>query len=152
MSTHEIRIFLENFEALPHRTQFIARINDVIFVNDSKATNAMSASKALTSFSNIHWIAGGQAKIGGLEPLMNKLESVKHAYFIGECAVNFASQFHGIPQTLAKNLQNAVRQAYRNAVPGDVILLSPAAASFDAYENFEERGLHFSELVNEIDD
>ena len=74
------------------------------------------------------------------------------AYFIGECAVNFASQFHSTPQTLAKNLQNAVRQAYRNAVPGDVILLSPAAASFDAYKNFEERGLHFCELVNEIDD
>lgn len=152
LSAYEIRIFLENFEGLPHRTEVIACINDVIFVNDSKATNAISASKALASFSNIHWIAGGQAKIGGLEPLMHKLESVKHAYFIGECAVNFASQFHSTPQTLAKNLQNAVRQAYRNAVPGDVILLSPAAASFDAYKNFEERGLHFCELVNEIDD
>lgn len=151
LSVEEIRIFLANFEALPHRTQVIASINDVIFVNDSKATNAISASKALSSFSNIHWIAGGQEKTGGLEPLMNKFESVKHAYFIGECAAKFSKQFRNSPQTLSKNLENAVKQAFRNAAPGDVILLSPAAASFDAYENFEERGLHFSDLVNALD-
>ena len=150
ISKDEIKNYLLNFEALPHRTQVIANINGVLFVNDSKATNAISASKALNSFSNIHWIAGGRAKTGGIKSLSDDTGSVKQAYLIGECATEFSRQLSHVSHIIVNNLENAVTQAYNNALPGEVILLSPAAASFDNYKNFEERGDHFAKLVNEL--
>ena len=142
--------YLLNFEALPHRTQVIANINGVLFVNDSKARNAISASKALNSFSNIHWIVGGIAKAGGVKSLIEDTGSVKKAYLIGECAIDFSAQLSHVSHSIVDNLESAVKQAYNNALPGEVILLSPAAASFDNYKNFEERGDHFAKLVNEL--
>ena len=150
VSKDEIKNYLLNFEALPHRTQVIANINGVLFVNDSKATNAISASKALNSFSNIHWIVGGRAKAGGVKSLIEDIGSVKKAYLIGECAIDFSAQLSHVSHSIVDNLESAVKQAYNNALPGEVILLSPAAASFDNYKNFEERGDHFTKLVNEL--
>jgi len=150
VSTEKIIDNLINFKALPHRTQAIASINGILFVNDSKATNAVSASKALNSFSNIHWIVGGQAKLGGIKSMVSNMKTVKHAYLIGECAKDFSKQLRHIPYTLSIDLEKAVKDAFTNARPDDVILLSPAAASFDNYRNFEERGMHFVKLVNEL--
>ena len=76
--------------------------------------------------------------------------SVKKAYLIGECAIDFSAQLSHVSHSIVDNLESAVKQAYNNALPGEVILLSPAAASFDNYKNFEERGDHFTKLVNEL--
>jgi UDP-N-acetylmuramoylalanine--D-glutamate ligase len=129
----------------------VARRGRVLFVNDSKATNADAAAKALACYDNIHWIIGGRMKEGGLAGLDSHYPRVRHAYLIGECADDFAKQLRGkLPVTQCGTLDKAVTAAHRDAKAGAVVLLSPACASWDQYPNFEARGDHFRRLVGAL--
>jgi UDP-N-acetylmuramoylalanine--D-glutamate ligase len=139
---------LASYPGLAHRQELIATINGVRYVNDSKATNADAAGKALACYDKIHWIIGGRAKEGGLAGLDPFDPRVRHAYLIGECAGDFARQLRGkLPFSQCGTLDKAVAAAHREAKPGSVVLLSPACASWDQYPNFEARGDHFRALV-----
>jgi UDP-N-acetylmuramoylalanine--D-glutamate ligase len=141
-----------SFPGLAHRMQQIGTIGAIAFVNDSKATNADAAEKALSSFDNIYWIAGGIAKTGGIEPLAPLFPRITKAYLIGTAAPEFAKTLDGkVPPVISETLANAVSQALADASNdkkgNPVILLSPACASFDQYKNFEIRGDAFVQLV-----
>lgn len=137
---------LHSFPGLPHRSQVIARLGDIGFVNDSKATNVDSAAKALSAFSKIRWICGGLQKDGGLGPLEGPLDSVIKAYVIGREAAGFALQL-GCETEVCGTMARAVERAMADAQPGETVLLAPAAASFDQYDNFEQRGDDFTAEV-----
>jgi UDP-N-acetylmuramoylalanine--D-glutamate ligase len=146
---------LAGFPGLAHRMQPIGRKGNVLFVNDSKATNADSAAKALASFSDIFWIAGGKPKTGGIDDLAGYFPSIRKAYLIGEAAPAFAKTLKGrvpyeIVQTLDRAVPLAVRDAAASGLKEPVVLLSPACASFDQYPNFEVRGKAFTDLVRAI--
>jgi len=132
-----------SFEGLPHRSQVIAEKDGVTFVNDSKATNVDSALKALEAFSSIRWICGGLEKEGGVGGLKPGLVNVVKAYVIGREAAEFAMQLEGVTAEVCTTMAAAVAQAMEEAQPGDTVLLAPAAASFDQYDNFEKRGEDF---------
>ncbi|QDY69454.1 UDP-N-acetylmuramoyl-L-alanine--D-glutamate ligase [Qingshengfaniella alkalisoli] len=140
-----------SFAGLPHRSQTVAQINGVRFVNDSKATNADSAAMALRAFPNIRWIAGGLGKDGGIASLTGEMDHVVKAYLIGHSAREFALQISDVPHEICETMDIAVRKAAADAEPGDTILLAPAAASFDQYADFEKRGEDFTRLVEELD-
>ncbi len=142
-----IEVAMAGFGGLRHRCQLVGRKNGVRFVNNSKATNADAAGKALLAFDNIHWIAGGQAKEGGITGLAPMFDRVKKAYLIGEAAQDFAAQLGAVPHEISGTLEVAVAAAKAAAAPGDVVLLAPACASFDQFESFEERGEMFEALV-----
>jgi UDP-N-acetylmuramoylalanine--D-glutamate ligase len=147
-----IQAGLRSFPGLAHRTEEIGRRGAVLFVNDSKATNADSAAQALACFADIFWIAGGKPKTGGLESLRGYFPRVRKAYLIGEAASEFAATLgagvpHEIAGTLDKALAAAARDAEGCAATEPVVLLSPACASFDQYRNFEVRGDAFRGLV-----
>ena len=150
VAPEDIFIALKSYKALPHRMELLATFSGVKFINDSKATNATSALNALNSFSNIHWIAGGRGKGDGITSLTEYLGSVKKTYLIGESALEFSDQISGLPHSIFQTLDEAFVEVCKNAIPGDTVLLSPAAASFDQYANFEQRGLHFFKLVEEL--
>jgi UDP-N-acetylmuramoylalanine--D-glutamate ligase len=142
---------LKTYPGLAHRQELIATRGGVRYVNDSKATNADAAAKALACYDNIHWIIGGRAKEGGLAGLDPFYPRVRHAYLIGECADDFAKQLRGkLPFTQCGTLDKAVAAAHRDAKAGAVVLLSPACASWDQYPNFEARGDHFRRLVGAL--
>ncbi|SMX33786.1 UDP-N-acetylmuramoyl-L-alanine--D-glutamate ligase [Actibacterium lipolyticum] len=132
-----------SFQGLPHRSQLVAESGGVRFVNDSKATNADSAAKALAAFKNIRWICGGLEKDGGLGPVAAQLGNVSKAYVIGREAANFALHLGDTPHEVCETMEKAVAQAVADAQEGDIVLLAPAAASFDQYDNFEKRGEDF---------
>ncbi len=136
-----------SFAGLAHRSQIIAQHQGVTYVNDSKATNVDSAAKALGAFKNIRWICGGLEKEGGLEPLVTASGSVTKAYVIGREAAGFAMQLSGVDTEVCTTMARAVAAAMGDAQDGDVVLLAPAAASFDQYDNFENRGNDFTDLV-----
>jgi UDP-N-acetylmuramoylalanine--D-glutamate ligase len=143
---------LASFPGLAHRMQPIGRIGNVLFVNDSKATNADSAAKALASFSDIFWIAGGKPKTGGMTSLAGFFPRIAKAYLLGEAAKDFAVTLDGkVPYAIVGTLDRAVPLAARDAAASGlkepVVLLSPACASFDQYPNFEVRGQAFTDLV-----
>jgi UDP-N-acetylmuramoylalanine--D-glutamate ligase len=143
---------LSDFAGLPHRMEWVAHHNGVDFINDSKATNGVAAAKALSSFPNVYWIAGGQMKDDVLGDAINALDHVCHAYLIGECADSFAAALKGrVPYHHSGDIVVATRQAYdaarHDAKSGATVLLSPAAASFDQFTNFEDRGNHFRDAV-----
>jgi UDP-N-acetylmuramoylalanine--D-glutamate ligase len=142
-----IEAAFHTFKGLPHRSQMVAEIEGVRFVNDSKATNVDSAAKALQAFANIRWIAGGLGKEGGLSELLPHLGAVKKAYLIGHSARHFALELADLPHEICETMEVAVSAARADAEAGDTVLLAPAAASFDQYPNFEKRGDHFVELV-----
>ena len=142
LSPKNIEIAMASFTALPHRSQLVAEINQVRFVNDSKATNAASAKKALMAFSNIRWICGGAEKQGGLDALQGAASTVSKAYVIGAEAAAFGAQLP-CPYEICETMDVAVKAANAQAQAGDVVLLAPAAASFDQYESFEKRGEDF---------
>jgi UDP-N-acetylmuramoylalanine--D-glutamate ligase len=142
-----IEAALHSYPGLPHRSQRIAEAGGVIYVNDSKATNVDSAAKALQAFDNIRWICGGLEKDGGLGGLLPYLASVKKAYVIGREAQKFALQLTGVEAEVCITMARAVERAMAEAQAGDVLLLAPAAASFDQYDNFEQRGDDFVALV-----
>lgn len=152
ISSEKIKAAMNSFPGLAHRMQEIARAGQVAFVNDSKATNADAAEKALSSYDNIYWIAGGIAKAGGIEPLAPYFNRISKAYLIGAAAADFAKTLQGkVPFELSETLDHAVNSAARDAAtsakPSPVVLLSPACASFDHYKNFEVRGDAFAALV-----
>jgi UDP-N-acetylmuramoylalanine--D-glutamate ligase len=146
---------LRTFPGLAHRMEEIRRIWHVLFVNDSKATNADAAERALSSFSNIYWIAGGKPKAGGIESLVPYLPRIRKAYLIGEAAEAFSKTLGGnLPCTISKTLDKAVADASADALSATgaeaVVLLSPACASFDQFPNFEVRGDTFRVLVDAL--
>jgi UDP-N-acetylmuramoylalanine--D-glutamate ligase len=134
----------------------VGRQGATLFVNDSKGTNADATAKALASFGDIFWIAGGKPKSGGIESLAEYFPRIRKAYLIGEAAAEFSATLEGrVPYEISRTLDNAVPAAARDAamsgVPEPVVLLSPACASFDQFRNFELRGARFSELVTALD-
>ncbi|PKP84513.1 MAG: UDP-N-acetylmuramoyl-L-alanine--D-glutamate ligase [Alphaproteobacteria bacterium HGW-Alphaproteobacteria-2] len=143
----EIEAAFSSFTGLPHRSQLVAEIGGVRFVNDSKATNAESAAQALAAFPRIRWIAGGLGKEGGIAGLAPHLGQVAKAYLIGHSARAFALQLGGVPHEICETMAEAVARAAAEAEPGDTVLLAPAAASFDQYPDFEARGADFAAQV-----
>ncbi|UWQ44502.1 UDP-N-acetylmuramoyl-L-alanine--D-glutamate ligase [Leisingera aquaemixtae] len=133
---------MATFPGLPHRSQTIAEAAGVRYVNDSKATNLDSAVKALSAFKNIRWICGGLEKDGGLEALKGQTGNVQKAYVIGREAAGFALQLD-VEAEVCTTMDAAVERAMAEAQAGDTVLLAPAAASFDQYDNFEQRGEDF---------
>lgn len=119
-------------------------------INDSKATNADAAEKALLSFDRIRWIAGGLPKEGGIETLRPLFSRIAKAYLIGTAAEDFGETLADTPHVISGTLDAAVRQALAEAEEGDVLLLAPACASFDQYESFEHRGRAFEEAVRAV--
>lgn len=147
---------LASFAGLPHRMEQVARVGNVLFVNDSKATNADAAGKALGSFGEIYWIVGGRAKEGGLAGLEPFHERIARAYLIGEAAEDFARQLgDAVPNVVCGTLDAAVAQAAADAAQSEgeepVVLLSPACASYDQFDNFAKRGDAFRELAMRLD-
>jgi len=142
---------MKNFGGLRHRLQLVATINGVRFINDSKATNADATANALAPYQNILWIVGGKPKEGGISSLGEYFPNVRHAFLIGEAAAEFAKTLEGKAQyTQCGTLEVAVKKAAEMAKEGDVVLLSPACASFDQFKSFEHRGDVFCELVEEL--
>ena len=141
---------LRSFKGLAHRSQIVDEIAGVTYVNDSKATNVESAAQALAAFDRIRWIVGGQLKDGGLKPLKDKLANVVKAYVIGRQAREAALEIGDLPNIICETMEAAVRQASVDAAHGDTVLLAPAAASFDQYDNFEKRGEAFIAEVEKL--
>ena len=141
-----IEAAFHSFGGLPHRSQTIAEVGGVRYVNDSKATNVDSAAKALMAFDKIRWICGGLEKEGGLEGLAGATGGVRKAYVIGREAAGFAMQLN-VEAEVCGTMEVAVARAVAEAEPGDVVLLAPAAASFDQYDSFERRGEDFAARV-----
>jgi UDP-N-acetylmuramoylalanine--D-glutamate ligase len=141
---------LHSFAGLPHRSQLVGERAGVRFVNDSKATNVDSAAKALQAFPKIRWIAGGMGKDGGIAALKPMLGSVVKAYLIGHSARDFALQIGDTPHEICETMERAVARAAEDAQAGEVVLLAPAAASFDQYPNFEKRGEDFTARVKAL--
>ncbi len=150
----KIRLAVRDFKAVEHRLEFVATVRGVDYYNDSKATNVDATIKALESFpANIHLILGGKDK-GSDYSVLNDLlrQRVKRVYTIGAAAAKIEGQIvsakNGGPELVhAETLENAVRKAHAAAVPGDVVLLAPACASFDQFKNYEHRGQVFKEIV-----
>ena len=147
LAPRQIEEALHSFAGLPHRSQLLGEKAGVRFVNDSKATNVQSAAMALAAFRNIRWIAGGQAKEGGLSALAGHLPNVRKAYLIGASAPEFAQALADQPHQICQDMKTAVARAIAEAETGDVVLLAPAAASVDQYSDFEARGDDFAALV-----
>ncbi len=143
----QIEAALKTYPGLPHRSQLIAEAGGVRYVNDSKATNVDSAAKALVAFERVRWICGGLEKEGGLAGLLPATGSVIKAYVIGREADAFARQLTGVDAEVCTTMARAVERAMVDAKPGEVVLLAPAAASFDQYDNFEKRGEDFAVQV-----
>ena len=151
----EIQSGLESFPGLAHRMEQVGRKGRVLFVNDSKATNADASAPALSSFQRIYWIAGGLPKEGGIEPLRGFFPRIAKAYLIGEAAPAFSATLgESVPYEISGTLDAAVANAARDAAEeadGElVVLLSPACASFDQFKNFEIRGDAFRAAVAAI--
>ncbi len=148
---HQIRAAIASFPGLAHRMEEVGRIGSVLFINDSKATNADAAEKALLSFDKIHWIIGGKSKEGGIETLRPLFPKVTKAYLIGAASDDFARTLEGaLPYERCETLDVATARAAREAasVGGEaVVLLSPACASYDQFANFEMRGEAFRDIV-----
>jgi len=142
----EIERAMASYAGLAHRCQIIGELDGVTFVNDSKATNADAAEKALLAFENIRWIVGGQPKTGGIESLKPLFGRVRKSYLIGEAAQAFAETLAGEAFVVAETLEAAFAAARADAAPGEVVLLSPACASFDQFTSFEARGAAFEAL------
>jgi len=152
VSPAEIARGVKTFPGLAHRMEQIGRQGDVLFVNDSKGTNADATARALSSFDEIFWIAGGKPKSGGITALTGFFPKIRKAYLIGEAAGEFAGTLGSdVPHVISGTLDRAVAEAARDAAASGlkdaVVLLSPACASFDQFRSFEARGDVFRDLV-----
>ena len=150
-----IQSAITSFPGLPHRMEEVGRRGRVIFVNDSKATNADSTDKALASFDRMFWIIGGKAKEGGIASLTAYFPKIKKAYLIGAATEDFAAMLDGTVTfvrcgALDRAVAEAAADAARSDAPEPVVLLSPACASYDQYPNFEVRGDRFRDLVRAL--
>ena len=142
---------LASYPGLPHRMERVAELHGVLYVNDSKATNATSAAPALAANDSIHWILGGIAKTADLGPCEPYFDNVRAAYTIGESGDMFAELLAGkVPVERCETLDNAVRAAAKAARPGETVMLSPACASFDQFRDFEHRGQAFRDAVAQL--
>ena len=144
---------LGDYPGLPHRMEVVAQQGDIVFVNDSKATNAEAAAHALAAYDRIYWIVGGIAKQGGIGSLTPYFPRIAKAFLIGEAAADFARGLGAdLAHEISGDLASAVRAAHgaASAGQGGIILLSPACASFDQFASFEARGDQFRELAREI--
>jgi UDP-N-acetylmuramoylalanine--D-glutamate ligase len=142
---------LETFPGLPHRMERVATRNGVLFVNDSKATNPDSTAPALSAYPKIHWILGGKAKTNDLDACRPGFPHVVKAYTIGEAGEMFAALLEGeMPVERSGTLEVAVENAAAQAQPGEVVLLSPACASFDQFKDYEARGQAFRDAVEAL--
>lgn len=150
---------IKTYPGLPHRQMLVRTINGVAYINDSKATNAEAASKAIASFTNIYLIAGGRPKAGGLEGLQPLLDHIRHVYLIGEAAEEFGKwcDKNGVASTQCGTIDIAVLEAHAAAQadrgePGGAgtVLLSPACASWDQFENYGHRGDVFADIVRNL--
>jgi UDP-N-acetylmuramoylalanine--D-glutamate ligase len=149
LNERQIEAGLRTYSGLPHRMERIRDRSGVLFVNDSKATNAEAAAPALAAYPRIRWIVGGQAKAETLGDTVNHLDHVVKAYTIGEAGPMFARLLRdaGVAVEECETLENAVNRAAADSQAGDTVLLSPASASFDQFRDFEARGDRFRELV-----
>ncbi len=143
---------LTTFAGLPHRLERVATIAGVRFINDSKATNANAAAQALAVYPRVYWIAGGVAKDGGIDELAHFYPRIARAYLIGQSAGEFADALRGrVSVTMAGHLEAAVKLAFADALasgePHALVLLSPACASYDQFQSYEERGDKFKAYV-----
>ncbi|MBS0525594.1 MAG: UDP-N-acetylmuramoyl-L-alanine--D-glutamate ligase [Proteobacteria bacterium] len=146
---------LTSYPGLPHRQERVAALGKVTYVNDSKATNADATARALSSYRNIYWIIGGQAKEGGVAPLEPYFDRIKQAFLIGEATELFASQLEGkLPFERCGDLQSALNAAHARAqaeaTEPAVVLLSPACASWDQWKSYEHRGDAFREMARAL--
>jgi UDP-N-acetylmuramoylalanine--D-glutamate ligase len=138
------------FKGLPHRMQLVYTNDQFVFVNDSKATNADAAEKALVCYNDIYWIAGGLAKEGGINSILNLVkQNVKLSLLVGKAQEEFAASLDkvGAPYVKCDTINNALDYIKSNVTSSGVVLLSPACASWDQYKNFEHRGEEFAQLV-----
>jgi UDP-N-acetylmuramoylalanine--D-glutamate ligase len=151
VSHEDVAQGLRSFAGLPHRQEQIADIAGIRFINDSKATNADAAARALGCYGRVIWIAGGIAKEGGIAPLREYFPRIAEALLIGRDAQNFATtlQDAGVACRIVETLERAVPAAFEAArrLAAPVVLLSPACASFDQFSGFEERGERFRNCV-----
>ncbi|MDA1089703.1 MAG: UDP-N-acetylmuramoyl-L-alanine--D-glutamate ligase [Proteobacteria bacterium] len=152
---HAAMACIQSYPGLVHRQEPVAIIDGIGYVNDSKATNADAAARALACYDAVYWIVGGRPKEGGLKAVEPNLGRVRHAFLIGEAALEYAQFLDGkVPMTLSGDLKTALADARKLAkkdkVPGAVVLLSPACASFDQFENFEARGDAFRDMVEAL--
>ena len=151
ISDETIERALRTYRSLPHRMELVAERHGVLFVNDSKATNPDSAAPALAAFPAVHWILGGLPKSEDLGPCEDQLGHVRAAYTIGEAGPMFARLLEGkVPVRQCELLIEAVQCASRAAVSGEVVLLSPACASFDQFRDYEARGDAFRAAVESL--
>lgn len=142
---------LQSFKGLPHRMERVAEVGGVLFINDSKATNPASTAPALAAFPRIHWIVGGLPKGDDLDECAPFFDHVVAAYTIGEAGPRFAEILEPVmPVSRSEMLCDAVSQAIAAARPGDVVMLSPACASFDQFRDFEARGDAFRQIVEAL--
>jgi UDP-N-acetylmuramoylalanine--D-glutamate ligase len=149
---------LKTYPGLPHRQERVASVGKVIYVNDSKATNAYAAARALSSYRDIYWILGGQAKEGGVAPLAPLFDRIRHAFLIGEATELFAGQLDGkLGYSRCGDLKSALDAAQQLAqhderdgkAPG-IVLLSPACASWDQWSSYEHRGDAFRTMARAL--
>lgn len=156
LNDEQIERGLATYTSLPHRMELVGEADGVRWFNDSKATNAASAAPALAAFppapdQRLHWIAGGQAKGDGLAACRPWFGHVKRAYLIGEAMEPFAAEIgDAVPVERSGDLATAVKQAAAAAEPGDIVLLSPACASFDQFRDYEQRGDAFRAAVRAL--
>lgn len=143
---------LFSFNGLEHRQELAKIINDVQYVNDSKATNADSVKQALVRYNNIVWILGGRPKEDGIESLIPYFSKIKYAFLIGEAAEDWHQLLsaHNVKNEIVYTLDRAVQKSYEVAKKGDIVLLSPACASFDQFKSFEDRGEKFKKMVESL--
>jgi UDP-N-acetylmuramoylalanine--D-glutamate ligase len=152
LSARQAAAALASYPGLAHRQELVATDHGIAWINDSKATNADAVEKALSCYEHVYWIAGGQAKEGGIKSLEPLFDRVEHAFLIGEAEDAFAAALDGkVRHTRCGTLEKAVAAARNlsvsDAIPGAVVLLSPACASWDQFKSFEHRGDTFRELV-----
>ncbi|WP_074381285.1 UDP-N-acetylmuramoyl-L-alanine--D-glutamate ligase [Bartonella doshiae] len=146
---------LASYKGLAHRMQQVRKIGAVLFINDSKATNADASAPALSAFNDIFWIVGGQAKKGGINSLRSFFHKIHKAYLIGTAAEEFAGVIESaFPFSMSLTLENAVHEAAADAMyckaKEVVVLFSPACASYDQFKNYEMRGEEFISLVKQL--
>lgn len=157
----QIAVGLASYRGLPHRMERVCEVGGVVYINDSKATNAASAAPALAAFPpdpainvgapRIHWIVGGLPKEDGLGACADHLANIAAAYTVGEAGPMFADLLEGqVRVERCELISEAVRRAAETARVGEVVLLSPACASYDQFRDYEKRGLHFRQMVGAI--
>jgi len=151
ISENKSLIAVNSFRGLPHRMEFFLKKEKITFINDSKATNAEATLKALEYYKNIFWIVGGVSKSGGIEPSLNYLGNVRKCFIIGESKNEFFNILnHKLECSISNTIEKALEEIFNETINLSeeiTVLLSPAAASFDQFENFEKRGQIFKKLV-----